>query len=510
MRCLLLLLLALPASATADPRPNIVWIFTEDMNDWMGCYGDKTVPTPNIDMLAEEGMRFERAYMPAGVCSPTRTAIALGCMQTSLGMHNHVSSHNRSPGAVVKVPEEYKTVYRQLRDSGYYAISEGPKNSFNFAWPTQSEQIAKVSRSGVGASAYFTSDRKELLYDLNIRPFAPSGPVWKDSPKDKPLFMQFYLRGGKNTGDYKGATYLDGEKIYPYTNPWETDKTERNKATYTDASKVEVMPYYPDIPTIRSEIAHHYDCIRQTDDEVGQIVEMLKKDGLYKNTVFFFWADHGMRLYRHKQWLYEGGIRVPLIICGPGIEEGVVRKDLVSGIDITATTLALSQTPTPDWMEGKNLLADDFRRDYVISARDRCDFTIERVRAVTTTRFKYLRNFMTDRPFMQPQYRDGSDYVEDARAYYNAGKMNAAQSFPWSPTRVPEELYDLENDPHEINNLAHDRAYASTLQKHRQILENWIKETNDKGQYPETVTALRGVLKQWSDRAVNPEYDKAR
>ena len=497
-------------TALADERPNIVWIFTEDMNDWMGCYGDDTVPTPNIDNLAAQGIRFDRAYMPAGVCSATRSAIAMGCMQTSLGMHNHISSHNRSPGAVLRLPEKYKTVYRQLRDSGYYAINEGPKNSFNFAWPTQSEQIAKVSRSGVGASAYFTSDRKELLYDLNIGPFAPSGPVWKDSPRDKPLFMQFHLRGGKNTGAYKGATYLDGEDTGPYTNPWETDRTERNKATYTDASKVEVMPYYPDIPTIRSEIAHHYDCIRQTDDEVGQIVEMLKKDGLYKNTVFFLWADHGMRLYRHKQWLYEGGIRVPLIICGPGIEEGIVREDLVSGIDITATTLALSQTPIPDWMEGKNLLADDFKRDYVISARDRCDFTIERVRAVTTERFKYIRNFLTDRPFMQPQYRDGWDVTEAARKCYNEGKLNTAQSFPWSPNRVAEELYDLENDPHEINNLANDPAYADVLEEHRRILREWITETDDKGQYPETIPSLKGVLERWGDTAVNPEYDRAR
>jgi N-sulfoglucosamine sulfohydrolase len=243
---------------------------------------------------------------------------------------------------------------------------------------------------------------------------------------------------------------------------------------------------------------------------VGHIIEMLKADGLYQNTVFFLWTDHGMRLYRHKQWLYEGGIRVPMIICGPGISEGVVRKDLVSGIDITATTLALAQTRKPAWMEGKDLLAEDFHRDYVVSARDRCDFTIERVRAVTTERFKYIRNFLTDRPFMQSQYRDGWDFVEQARALYNEGKLNAAQSFPWSPNRLAEELYDLENDPHEIHNLAHDPAYVAELKKHRKILQAWIKKTDDKGQYPETVASLKGVLSKFGDRAVNPEFDKAR
>ncbi|NOR76221.1 MAG: sulfatase-like hydrolase/transferase, partial [Draconibacterium sp.] len=257
-------------------------------------------------------------------------------------------------------------------------------------------------------------------------------------------------------------------------------------------------------------IAHHYDCIRQTDDEVGKIVDALKKEGLYDNTIIFFWTDHGMKLPRHKQWLYDGGIRVPLLVAGLGIKKGKVRKDLVSGIDISAATLALGGIEIPKWMEGKDMLAKDFERDYVVSARDRCDYTIERVRAVTTERFKYIRNFLTDRPFMQPHYRDGSSYIEDLRKHYKSGKMNETQSFIWAETRVPEELYDLKNDPDEINNLANNPKYAKELDKHRKILENWIKETDDKGQYPESDEALRGALKQWSEKAVNPEYNRVR
>jgi N-sulfoglucosamine sulfohydrolase len=490
--------LTVPVSVAAD-RPNIVWIFAEDMNDWMGCYGDNTVPTPNIDQLAANGMRFDRAYMPAGVCSATRSSIAFGCMQTSLGIHNHRSSRQRIPEEAFHLPAQYKTVYKQLRESGYYVVNDGGKNDFNFQWPVLRDSAAaaiqmKRFKTGFGTGAYLTDDESELLYDVNTETWAPSGPVWKDRPEEKPLFIQFQIRGGKNSGNYAGMPQLP----------------KGSKETHFDQAKVEVMPYYPDLHEIRREIAHHYDCIRQADEDVGRIVEMLKKDGLYEKTVFFFWTDHGMKLYRHKQWLYEGGIRVPMIMSGPGISKGVVRSDLVSGIDITATTLALSQTPIPAWMEGKNLLADDYRRDYVISARDRCDFTIERVRAVTTERFKYIRNFLTDRPFMQPQYRDGSDYVEGPRKYFNEGKMNAAQSFLWSPERVPEELYDLESDPHEINNLADDPAYTETLKEHRQILEDWMSETDDKGQYPETAISLKGVIKQWGKRAVNPEYEKAR
>ncbi|MEK6239287.1 MAG: sulfatase, partial [Planctomycetales bacterium] len=149
-------------------------------------------------------------------------------------------------------------------------------------------------------------------------------------------------------------------------------------------------------------------------------------------------------------------------------------------------------------------------REFVISARDRCDYTIERVRAVATKRYKYIRNFLTDRPFMQPQYRDGRDYVEVPRRLYKEGKLNAAQSFMWSPNRVAEEFYDIDADPHEIANLIYSDEHAAALKKHRAILSKWIQDTDDKGQYPESADSLRGVLTRWSKQAVNPEYEKAR
>ncbi|MCA9072438.1 MAG: sulfatase, partial [Planctomycetaceae bacterium] len=399
-------------------RPNIVWIFVEDMNGWMGCYGDDTVPTPNIDGLARRGVRFDRAYMPAGVCSATRSAMALGAMQTSLGVHNHRSSRQRVPGEVIHLPEGMKTVYQLMREAGYFVYNGGGKNDFNFLW------------------------NKEDLYEFDGRRIGFNGKYWEKRNAEQPFFAQIQLRGGKNIGNFTCSKKIGKDE------------------THTDPTKVEVMPYYPDHPIIQREIAHHYDCIRQTDDEVGEILSALKEDNLLENTIVFFFTDHGMRLPRHKQWLYEGSIRVPLIVAGPGIAEGKVRDDLVSGIDITVTTLGLAGVEIPAYMEGRNFFANDHKpREFVISARDRCDYTIERVRAVTTRRFKYLRNFLTDRPFMQPQYRDGRDYVEIGRRLHKEGKLNPTQDFMWSEIRVPEELYDLEHDPHETKNLANDPKY---------------------------------------------------
>ena len=495
MKALFLIFLFVSLSLKAsDSRPNIVWFFIEDTNDWMGCYGDDTVPTPNIDKFAARGIRFDRAYMPAGVCSATRSALAFGCMQTSLGIHNHRSSRKHIPEEVIRLPKQYKTVYEMMRQSGYYVVNNGPKNDFNFEWPTQSKSQMKRAQGPYGTGAYFEKDRSKLFYDVSSEKWNDFRPLWKDKPKDQPLFIQFQLKGGKNSGAYKGVKAFD----------------KFSKETHTDQSKIRVMPYYPDIPEVRKEIAHHYDTIRQLDDEVGLLVDMLKKDGLYDNTVFFLFSDHGMKLYRHKQWLYEGGIKVPFIMWGKGIEQGKVRKDLVSGIDITATTLALSNIKQPEWMEGENLLSQSYKRDFVISARDRCDYTIERVRAVTTRKFKHIRNFLIDRPFMQPQYRDKTAFVQDSRKYFEAGKMNKTQAFLWQSKRTPEELYDLENDPHEIRNLVNDPSYKDVLQEHQKILADWIKETDDKGQYPEPIDSLKGVLIQYSKEAVNPEYEKAR
>ncbi|MFK7851696.1 MAG: sulfatase [Akkermansiaceae bacterium] len=442
-------------------RPNIVWVFIEDMNGWFGCYGDDTVPTPHIDAMAKRGLRFDRAYMPAGVCSATRSAIATGAMQTSLGIHNHRSSRQRVPEEVIHLPEGVKTVYELMREAGYHVTSNSGKNDFNFIHSTDD------------------------LYDQLAGGMGWSPKHWGNRQDGRPFFAQVQLKGGKSSG--KGVPK-------------------------TDPASVQVPPYYPDHPLVRKSIAHHYDTIQQTDHLLGGIIAELEKSELLENTVVFFWTDHGMALHRHKQWLYEGGIRVPFIVAGPGIASDRSRDDLVNGIDISATTLALAGVDLSnfDWIEGRDLFSEDYqKREFVISARDRCDYTIDRVRAVTTVRYKYLRNFLTDRTFMQPQYRDGRPEIEACRKLFKEGKLNEIQAFKWKQ-RVPEELYDLQNDPHETRNLANDPKHADVLKKHREILKQWMMQTDDKGQYPESIDSLRGVLKRWDKQAVNPEYNRVR
>ena len=446
----------------ADERPNILWIYLEDVSGWFSCYGDTLIETPHIDALAEEGIRFERFYTPAGVCSATRSAIIVGAMQTSFGLHNHRSGRAVFRGQDlgrgydrILLPEGVRTLPEIFRKAGYFTFNDTGKDDYNFDHDL--DAMYSVRKPGTG---------------------------WDPVPEGVPFFGQLQLRGGKLGG-----------------------RVERTVNRRT----VPVPPYYPDTELVREEIAHHYDCLLHTDGQVGDIIAKLKRDGLHENTVIFLFSDHGYRLHRHKQYLYEGGIHMPLIVAGPGVEGRRVRRDLVSGIDIAPASLALAGIDIPDYMEGHDFLSPDHQeRDFVVAARDRCDYTIERIRALVTPRYKYLRNYLPERPYMQPSYKDPWPVSQEFRRMMAEGRMNETQLVFFGPEKPGEELYDLNNDPHEIRNLAEDPRFRQVLAEHRGMLDDWIEKSGDQGLVTESDAGLLATLKRWGDKCVNPEYDRIR
>jgi arylsulfatase A-like enzyme len=454
-------------------RPNILWIEVEDVSPFFSCYGYEINPTPHVDRLAGKGVRFDRTFMPAPVCSPCRSALITGMMQTTLGTHQHHSS--RSLEAAIYLPEGFKTIPERFRETGYFTFNFG-KDDYNFWYDRENLYTGEYSTHKL-----YGKSGKEI--DWNVR------------EAGQPFFGQIQLRGGK--------------EIYA------KDFKEKVRKPL-DRAAVGLPPYYPDHPLVREDWAQHYDSIQVTDDRVGKIVDQLRADGLLENTVIFFFSDHGMRLWRHKQFCYDSGLHVPFVVCWEGNPEGlggagIVRDDLVNGIDIAATSLALAGIPIPETLESRDLFAEDFKpRDYVISARDRCDYTIDRIRTVRTAQFRYIRNFLTDRPYMQPNYRDQWEITQVMRKLHYEGKLDEIQDRFWSDIRLSEELYDIKNDPHGIHNLAGNPDFASELEKHRKILEKWIKDTDDKGQYPEDDANLKFMLDWWGEKCVNPEYDRVR
>lgn len=430
----------------ADDRPNIVWIIPDDMSANFGSYGETAIKTPHVDALAASGVKFSRAYVTAPVCSTCRSAFITGMYQTSIGAHHHRSGRGELK---IVLPEHIRLVPELFQEAGYHTSITG--------WPGNGK---------LGKTDY------NFEWDLSVY----DGTSWTERKEGQPFFAQIQTPGGKiRRNDPEG---------------WEKAATEAEKifGDRTPLDAVTLPPYYPEHPDIVQDWAAYLDCVRLTDHMVGEVVAKLKADGVYENTIILFMTDHGISHVRGKQFMYDEGLHVPLVISGPGIEAGTVREDLVEHIDIAALSLGAAGIPVPDWMQARDILAEDYaERKAVFAARDRCDETVEHMRSVRTGTFKYIRNFLPGRPYLQPNaYKDGKHIVAAMRAWHEAGKLDEVQSLIMQETRPREELYDVMADPNEIDNLAADPAYSGQLARMRGRLEAWMEETGDQGRVPES------------------------
>jgi arylsulfatase A-like enzyme len=250
--------------------------------------------------------------------------------------------------------------------------------------------------------------------------------------------------------------------------------------------------------------------VRITDKQVGEIVERLRSEGILDQTIIFFITDHGVSHGRGKQFLYDEGTHIPFVVSGPGLPKGERRKDLIEHIDMAAMSLALAGIPLPKTMQARNVLAPDYRsREATYSARDRADETVDHIRSVRTERWKYIRNFLPQRPYLQPNdYKDHKPCLIALRAAEAAGQLNEAQRLLFAKTRAPEELYDLSADPWELHNLAADTAHAGTLLDLRNKLDRWMEQTNDQGRTPETEARYDAEMAAYLGNKLRPEITK--
>jgi len=447
-----LLLLALTSAFSLPDKPNIVWIVVEDMSDHFSCYGETTIKTPNVDALAEQGALFENAFVTCPVCSPSRSAMITGMYQTTIGAHLHRSGRGEIR---ISLPEHVQTIPEIFKAAGYY-VTNSPK--------------AAKKPGAIGKTDY-NFEVSDDLYD---------GNDWTQRGKGQPFFAQYQLAGGKKR------------------NVRQTEALPKNKMP--TASEVQLPPYYPGDAVLREDWADYLASVLWTDHEVGEILAKLKEEGVEKDTVVIFLTDHGISHARGKQFLYEEGIKVPLIIRAPGaVKPGTKRTDLVAHIDIAATSMAFAGIEIPDYMEARPLFGDQAQpRDFVVSARDRCDETTDRIRSVRTADFKYIRNFYPDRPHLQPNaYKDKKPIIQRIRELHAQGKLNETQELLMVETRPMEELYDLKNDPWELKNLALDPKFRAQRNEMRRTLENWIVETQDAGQSPESMKAYNSDMAEY-------------
>ncbi len=450
-----------PTVGTAE-KPNILWLFAEDTSPWMGCYGDpiNEGATPNIDSLADTGVRFSRAYVPAPVCSACRSALMGGKNQIRFNAHEHRSS--RGP-AKLYLPRGLKLLPQLVKESGYFTFNLG-KTDYNFVWD------------------------EESTYSLMQK--ARSPVPWDKLKQNQPFFGQIQTAGGKNNT----TNFPADRKVDPAT--------------------VTVPPDYPQNQIYREVVAQHYDAIRKDDDFIGEVLAGLRDAGLADNTIIVYFGDHGANnLVRHKQMPTEGGLHVPFIISGPDpfVPAPSVRDDLVDMLDLSATTLAWAGVDIPDWYEGQDLFGIKIvPRSFVAAAKDRLDHTIDRVRTIRTDRFRYTRNYKTDRIFLQPQYRDPKDYVKNLRELYANGELSPKLTEIYFGERPAEEFYDVKNDPSQLHNLVDNGQFAKELDRHRKLLDDWLAKGDDGvGEESREELAFQANDQKWG-RAVNPEYEVVR
>ncbi len=481
--------------ATSE-RPNILWIFSEDLSPFMGCYDDpiNVGHTQAIDQLAADGVLFKRAYVPAPVCSACRSAMITGVMQTTTGTHQHRSGRTTEgqivpPDTQIHLPEGMKTIPELMRAAGYFTFNSG-KDDYNFHYDRRAlYSVGSKDDYKAGMNGW---QGNKARHSLSI-----TEDTWNAREnKDQPWFGQIEIMGGKANTKHtrKGEVLADNDVPLP--------------------------PYFPDTPALRKSWTTHYNAARGADARVEAILDQLQADGEMENTIVFFFSDHGSNhSLRHKQFCYEGGVHIPLVIKGkhPALKAGTVRNEIITALDIPATTLAMAGVSLPDYLDGQDLFSSEYKPvKYVISARDRCDYTIDRIRTVRSDQLRYIRNFYPERPMLQAQYRDNKKDVLDLKRLHQAGQLSDYQERHWFGIRPSEELYDLANDPHQINNLADDPQYADALREHRDVLNKWIEETNDQGQYPESVIQLKATYELWKNKPVfknanvNREYDQFR
>lgn len=422
-----------PCSAADQKRPNILWITSEDNGPHLGCYGDDYADTPHLDALAEKGMRYDVCWSNAPVCAPARTTIIAGVYPTSFG-----SQHMRS---AVPLPKQIRTYPEVLRDLGYYCTNH-TKEDYNY------DNLTGIW-NGSGKKAH-----------------------WKNREADQPFFAIFNF------------TISHESKI-------------RNPHTLVhDPAKAPVPAYHPDIPEVRRDWAQYYDRLTEMDAQAGQRLKEVADAGLADDTIVFYYGDHGSGMPRSKRWPYNSGLHVPLIVYVPekwkhlAPEEysvGGTSSRLVSFVDLAATVISLAGEEPPANLHGKAFMGKHQVEgpEYLYGYRGRMDERIDLVRSVRDQRYVYIRQYMPHRPCGQfLDYMFQTVTTQKWKQLFDEGKLNEAQSHFWTP-KPTEELYDLQADPDEVNNLADNPEYTQVLHRLRTAHQKWVLETRDIGFLPE-------------------------
>lgn len=425
-------------------RPNILWIVAEDLSPFLPSWGDSTVETPNISRLVAEGVKYTHVFSPSGVCAPSRAAISTGMYPAHIGAH-----HMRTGGNPKYFPKNL-TPYEALPDPEIQMHSE------------------RLRRAGYYCS---NNSKEDYQYQKPLTAWDESSRTahWRNRKPGQPFFSIFNL----------GITHESQIWARAKDSLWVDEDLEVN-----------VPPYLPDNEIGRTDLRRMYSNIKIMDKQVGDILAELEEDGLLEKTIIFWYSDHGGPLPRMKRLVYDSGIRLPMVIRFPNkARAGETDDQFISFIDFKPTIMSLAGIEPGDFLDGKAFLGKYAKKEeakYVHAAGDRFDGKTDMVRAVRDKQYKYIRNYYPEKPMYLPvAYRENMPIMKELLRMREAGELNEVQALWFRETKPKFEFYDLEKDPHEVNNLADDPAYADKIKELSEECDRWMAEIEDRGLIPE-------------------------
>lgn len=446
---------------TETQKPNILFILSEDMSTDLECYGMQAVKTPVLNSLAKTGVQFMNAYGNNSICSPSRSNMMTGVHQNSINAQHHRSNRE------IPLMAPYKPITSYLRDAGYTCI------------------LGNKLVRGLGKKIDVNFKHKALGQWDGESNFGLFDKAHEFTPEDQPFFSQVTLNVTHRGGWWNDIREKSSHKVNP--------------------DDIQLPPHYADTPAIRLDWAKYLDQIEYMDSEVGLLLADLEAKGMRDNTIVVFIGDNGRCNVRGKGYLYEPGLRLPLIVNWPvGLSGGKKDTRLVASVDVAATILEAAGVELPDYMTSRSIIKEDENpRAYVYSARDLWDEVLEQSRAVTTHDFRYIKNNITNQAHDAEQaylefYRPA---VHVMRGLNDKGSLTELQSRFFKSKKESEELYDIINDPFETKNLISDPKYVAQAQKMRAYSDDWNSKNHDFGLDPivweNCTTAIAPEVLKW-------------
>ena len=462
--------------------PNILWLVAEDLSPVIAPFGDSTIVTPHLSRLAEEGIRYTNVYSVCGVCSPSRSALATGLYPTRIGAH-HMQIGNIPPA--MKGNPAVMDFIRQYMPEGLdpYEVVPPP--------------YVKLHSEFLRELGYYCSNNAKEDYQFAPSPFSwdesSATAHWRNRKEGQPFFSVFNFM------------------ITHESRIW----MKAQDTLWVDADlEVPIPNYLPDSEVSRKDIRRMYSNVAEMDHRVAELLQQLEEDGELENTIVFWYTDHGGPLPRQKRLLYDSGLKVPMIIRFPGAEgAGSIDSQMISFVDFLPTLLSLAGRESPEYLDGRAFLgayesAND--RQYIHAAADRFDEHADMIRAVRDGRYKYLRNYRPKQSYYLPlSFREQMALMQEMLKMRDAGRLDELESLWFRSFKPEEELFDCENDPEELFNLAGDPQYAEILAELSAECDRWMDEVDDMG----FVEEQKMVAEFWPDgqqpQSREPAFDSS-